>query len=525
MGWHGTEGKTWGREGEAQSRDVRCRATAADLIGGGRERYVEEDQNLSRRGAGGRGVGAGRPLGGWMMRSSGKSVKKLCSSLESTKSQIRFKLIPLSRELRNQVFMDALFVLTARARLPARAVGRAASTAAGDAFRVRVMRNPTAAPPAEEYGERRRGVISAAAHARARARITRWPEFNKTPTVPLPAIAEALGVASVHAKLEGSRCGLGSFKALGGGLAVDVLADQHSDKNDGEELTVTTASAGNHGLAVAWGARRRGIRCVIFVHEHVGDAICARMEGFGAEVRRVAGDYDDSVEACKRTAQEEGASWHVLQDVSWEGYTEAPKTIWQGYSTVASEMVEDLSGRLPTHVFVNAGVGGFAASVCGWFWDTHGADRPRFVCVEPDEAACLMESGKRGKASAVEGRGHTIQTGLNCAAAAPLAWEVLERGVDDFVSIGDECVGPCLRLLSETKVGDDHNGIIGGASGVAGLGVLLAAAEDASLAGRLELDKHSRVALVVCEGAVEPELFERLVGTSVETLRKGGALE
>ena len=95
MGWHGTEGKTWGREGEAQSRDVRCRATAADLIGGGRERYVEEDQNLSRRGTGGRGVGAGRPLGGWMMRSSGKSVKKLCSSLESTKSQIRFKLIPL----------------------------------------------------------------------------------------------------------------------------------------------------------------------------------------------------------------------------------------------------------------------------------------------------------------------------------------------------------------------------------------------------------------------------------------------
>lgn len=97
MGWHGTEGKTWGREGEAQSWDVRCRATAADLIGGGREGYVEEDQNLSRRGAGGRGVGAGRPPGGWMMRSSGKSVKKVCLiSLESTKSQIRLRLIPLS---------------------------------------------------------------------------------------------------------------------------------------------------------------------------------------------------------------------------------------------------------------------------------------------------------------------------------------------------------------------------------------------------------------------------------------------
>lgn len=355
-------------------------------------------------------------------------------------------------------------------------------------------------------------------HATANARVTSWPEFSRTATAPLPAVASRLGVASVHAKLEGSRCGLGSFKALGGGLAVDVLADRHADPAAGAALTVTTASAGNHGLAVAWGAQRRGIRCVVFVHENVGGAVCARMEGFGAEVRRVAGDYDDSVEACKRAAREEGAAWHVLQDVSWEGYTEAPKTIWQGYSTVASELVEDMGGQLPTHVFVNAGVGGFAASVCGWFWDTHGADRPRIICVEPDQAACLMESGKRGRASAVVGGGDTIQTGLNCAAAAPLAWEVLERGVNDFVSIGDECVGPCLRLLADS-------GIIGGASGVAGLGVLLAAAEDEALAQQLQLDAHSRVALVVCEGAVEPELFEELVGTSVEALRRGGALE
>ena len=395
------------------------------------------------------------------------------------------------------------------------------NSAAGDAFRVRVLPNPAAAPPHEAYEAQH--VISERAHARAHARVRAWPEFAPTVTVSLPEVALACGVASVHAKLEGSRCGLGSFKALGGGLAVDVLADQHGGWDAG--LTVTTASAGNHGLAVAWGAQRRNVRCVIFVHENVGDAVCARMDGFGAEVRRVPGDYNDSVEACKTTAAAEGSAWHMLQDVSWDGYTEVPTTIWQGYSTVASEMVEDLGGEeLPTHVLVNAGVGGFAASVCGWFWDTHGAARPRFVCVEPDEAACLMESGKHGCASEAVGGGDTIQTGLNCAAAAPLAWEVLERGVNDFVSIGDECVGPCLRLLAETHVGE-HSGIIGGASGVAGLGVLLAAAEDPALAKQLQLDAHSRVALVVCEGAVEPELFEKLVGTSAETLRRGGALE
>ena len=194
--------------------------------------------------------------------------------------------------------------------------------------------NPNASAKAEAYPAASRNVISLAAHRACQERLRTWPEFAETPLVSLPHVARACGVAEVFAKVEGGRCGLGSFKALGGALAVDVLAasraantDDAGDDTTAVDMTVSTASAGNHGMAVAWGAARLNMRCVVYLHAGVGEAIEARMQATGAETRRVAGNYDDSVAACRDESRENG--WQVVQDTSAEGYEDIPKQIWQ----------------------------------------------------------------------------------------------------------------------------------------------------------------------------------------------------
>ncbi|MBN8900616.1 MAG: pyridoxal-phosphate dependent enzyme, partial [Rhodospirillales bacterium] len=129
-------------------------------------------------------------------------------------------------------------------------------------------------------------VLPAAGFRRAKAAITGWPEYAPTPLRDLPEIARGAGVAAVRLKDEAGRFGLGSFKALGGAYAVaEALRGQHKP----EAVTVTCATDGNHGRAVAWGARRCGCRCVVFVHEAVSAGRAGAIAALGAELRRVPG--------------------------------------------------------------------------------------------------------------------------------------------------------------------------------------------------------------------------------------------
>ena len=373
-------------------------------------------------------------------------------------------------------------------------------------WRVRHVANHRAAPLSADYkSSTGYPVINHHNHRLANDRIKQWPEYTVTPLVKLSDdFAKRAGVHSLHAKIEGNRCGLSSFKALGGGYAVDTLRSGNCDR----EIVIATASAGNHGISRAWGARRIGARCVVYVHEGVGDGARAAMESLGAEVRVCDGNYSDSVDQCRNEAAKEG--FQVVQDVSSEDYVEIPRLIWQGYTTVASEIcaqLEEEAVQPPTHVLVNAGVGGLACAMTGHLWEEYGDKRPRLVCVEPLSAACLSLSCEQGFASTVvasDKDGGTIQTGLDCASAAPLAWEVLNEGANDFVSIGDECVAPTMRMLAK-------EGIVGGTSSVAGLGVVMAAGKDRDLAARLGLGPDSRVVVIICEGAVDKLLYENMV--------------
>ncbi|MDB5414357.1 MAG: diaminopropionate ammonia-lyase [Rubritepida sp.] len=353
-------------------------------------------------------------------------------------------------------------------------------------------------------------------YRRARAEITSWPGYAPTP---LPALAMP-GLASVHYKDEGGRFGLGSFKALGGAYAVArVLAAELARRGvannaDGaalesgqfteatREITVTCATDGNHGRSVAWGAERFGARCVIFVHEHVSQNRRDAIARYGAEIREVAGNYDDSVRAAQETAEAQG--WFVISDTSYPGYTEPPRDVMQGYRLMAAEALAALP-LPPTHVFVPGGVGGVAAAVAVQLRSMCGTG-PRLIIAEPDQAPCLTESFAAGRLTTVTGALDTIMAGLACGEPSLLAWQELERSAFACMAVPDAAVPAAMRYLAA-------QGIEAGESAVAGLIALECALADASARDALGLGPDSRALIFGTEGATDPELYRRLIGT------------
>ena len=361
--------------------------------------------------------------------------------------------------------------------------------------------NAWAAPADAPYPIEAERCVSVAAMQQARAQLETWPEYSVTPLYEHAELADMLGVSSVSVKDESVRVpAVGSFKALGGALAVEDVA--RLDPAGAASVTVTTASAGNHGLAVAWGATRAGASSRVYIASHVSEAMADRIRGNGAEVVRVEGSYEDSIAACIEESEQNG--WEVIQDVAWEGYEAVPQRINAGYAVLAAEICEQSEGDL-THIFVNTGVGGFASAVFGLVWDHYaslGKPRPKFITVEPTQAACAMHCLREGAVSPApkpSGPG-TVQTGLDCLELTPLAWPVFLPGVTDCVTVPDDAVGPTVEMLA---AGSDGIGpIIAGESGVASVATLLAAAAQPELKAALQLTAESRVAVVICEGSV-----------------------
>jgi diaminopropionate ammonia-lyase len=363
-------------------------------------------------------------------------------------------------------------------------------------------------------------VLPEGGFRRAREEITAWPGYAPTPLVPLPELATAARVAEIHWKDEGPRFGLGSFKALGGAYAVMKLlqaelarrgaanAATSAELAEGKykdatgAITVTCATDGNHGRSVAWGARRFGARCVIFVHETVSQGRRDAIAAYGAEIRVVPGTYDDAVRAAQRTADAE--AWFVVSDTSYPGYTEIPRDVMQGYRLMADEAAESLP-EAPTHVFIQGGVGGVAAAVSVQMRARYGAKAPRLIVVEPEKAACLLASAEAGQLTAIEGELDTLMAGLACGEPSLLAWQELERGAYAWMAVPDESAVDCMRLLAKRQPK-----LVAGESAVAGLAGLLLAARDAFGRSALGLEEGSRVLLFGTEGATDPELYARL---------------
>ncbi len=351
--------------------------------------------------------------------------------------------------------------------------------------------------------------------------ISGWPGYAVTPQYELTHLADAIGVEKIWYKDESRRFQLKSFKALGGAYAVLRLLQDRVREDKGvspsladlqsgrfadcvADVVVSCATDGNHGRSVAWGCQMCGCRCIIYIHRDVSVARQQAMEAFGAEVIRIDGNYDDSVRLADEEAQKHGRV--IVSDTSYPGYMEIPRNVMIGYTVMLSEAVEQMQGQIPTHVFIQAGVGGLAAAVCAFFWERFGEHRPRFIVVEPERANCLQASARAGEPVAVEGDLETLMAGLSCGEVSALAWPVLDQGAHDFMTLGEDAVAPCMRLLRR-----QDPPIEAGESAVAGLATALAAGSDPALAAQLGFDRESRIFVIGTEGATDPELYQRLV--------------
>ena len=360
-------------------------------------------------------------------------------------------------------------------------------------------------------------ILNAAGLGRAKAEITSWPGYAKTPLRSLDGLARTLGLARVLYKDEAHRFGLKSFKALGGAYAVlEILRQAAAEGHRRADITVAAATDGNHGRAVAWGAQTFGCRCVIYLHKGVSARREAEIAHYGARIQRVDGDYVDSVRSCAADAAENG--WTVVADTALEGEGwRIPSLVMQGYELLIDEVLEQWpGGGAFSHVFVQGGVGGLAAAVAGYLWEHLGADRPHVVVVEPARADCIFRSIAARAPTPVPGDAETFMACLSAGEVSPVAWPILEAAADHVITLPDQAAAETMRLLAAGTAGDAP--IVAGESGGAATAGLIAATLDQGVRTALGLDA-STVALVIgSEGATDPETYERVVGRSAEAV-------
>ena len=370
--------------------------------------------------------------------------------------------------------------------------------------------------------------------ADAVTRILTLREGNApTPLIALPNLARDLGLASVHVKDEGQRLGLGSFKALGGAYALMRLVQAEAEQRLGRPvlaqdllspeiraiaatMTFACATDGNHGRSVAQGAQLMGARAVIFVHAGVSQGRIDAIAHFGAQIMRVAGSYDASVTEASRVAGEQG--WTVLSDTSWPGYEYIPGLVMQGYTAIVREALAELP-EPPTHLFLQAGVGGFAAAVAGHMAVLLGADRPHVTVVDPARAACLYASAKAGRPVKVAETEPTVMAMLECHEPSLVAFRILSRIADGFMTVDEADALSVMRRLADPVAGDPP--VVAGESGGVGLAGAIAVLRDPELASRIGLGANARLLVINTEGATDPALYARIIGRTPEAVLEG----
>lgn len=385
-----------------------------------------------------------------------------------------------------------------------------------------VLRDPRNAPPPVEF--------SLDAARNVEAFHARLPGYRPTQLLRLGRLSRVWGTGDIFIKDESTRFNLNAFKALGGSYAIARIlcrklgkrpGEVHFDCLQGEDarrstgtITFATTTDGNHGRGVAWAARQFGHKAVVFMPKGTARARVENVRVHGADVVVTDLNYDDTVRLCRLKAQEHG--WSVVQDTAWEGYEEIPVAIMQGYTTMCAEALRQMgeSGVRPTHVFVQAGVGSLAAAVIGYFVNAFPADPPKFIVMEPHNAACFFASALAddGRPHSVAGSLETIMAGLACGEPNPLAWKIVRDFACCYVSCDDFVAADGMRILANPLPCDPR--VEAGESGAVGMGLLslLAnCAEFSELRGELGIGPDSTSLLFNTEGATDPENYRNIV--------------
>ena len=330
--------------------------------------------------------------------------------------------------------------------------------------------------------------------------ISKWESYEATPLLLLNKLSKELNLNQIYYKDESKRFDLKSFKALGGAYAVEKVTKGN------KEITVSTATAGNHGRSVAWGAKRLGLKCKIFISEFVSEARGKAMESLGAEVVKVKGNYENSLIECIKQSTEN--DWQIVQDVAWKDYMVVPTLTMAGYSVMMKEIVDQINNESITHIFLQAGVGGMAGAMVAGV-ARYLKNIPKIIVVEPDSAACVMKSIESGKIEKVQIVRESLMGGMSCGEPSLVPWKILKKSVNNCISLPDDDIGKAMKLFANASFGNDK--IIAGENAAPGVISLIACCNDEKIKNSINLDSNSNVLLIGCEGDTDQEMYQKLL--------------
>ena len=330
--------------------------------------------------------------------------------------------------------------------------------------------------------------------------ISSWKGYSPTPLIELSKLSKELRINKIFYKDESKRFDLKSFKALGGAYAVEKVSKGNKD------IIVATATAGNHGRSVAWGARRLGLKCKIFISEFVSDARGQAMADLGADVVKVKGNYEKSLIECIKQSTDN--NWQIVQDVAWKDYMLVPKYTMAGYTVMMREIIDQIIENPISHIILQAGVGGMAGAMVA------GIARyldyiPTTIVVEPDSAACVLESIKSGKIKKVDIKRESLMGGMSCGEVSLVPWEILKNSVKYCISLPDDDIAKTMRLLGNASFSNEK--IIAGENSAPGVISLITSCENEKIKNKLQINKDSNILVIGCEGDTDQEMYQKLV--------------
>jgi len=332
--------------------------------------------------------------------------------------------------------------------------------------------------------------------------ISKWDDYSPTPLISLNKLSKKLKLNKIFYKDESKRFHLKSFKALGGAYAVEKVTKGNKD------VVISTATAGNHGRSVAWGSKKLGLKCKIFISEYVSESRAEVMRSFGADVIRVKGNYENSLDECiKQTNQN---NWQIVQDVAWHDYKLVPKLTMAGYSVMMKEISEQINNQQISHVILQAGVGGMAAAmvagIAGYLNNV-----PKVIIVEPESAACVLESIKTGKIEKISIEKESLMGGMSCGEVSLVPWQILKNSVSYCVTVSDNYISKTVKLLANCEFSDEK--IIGGECSTPGIISLVSLCNEIEIRKKINLNENSNILLFGCEGDADEELYQKLLNS------------
>ena len=230
------------------------------------------------------------------------------------------------------------------------------------------------------------------------------------------------------------------------------------------------------------------------------------MADLGADIIKVNGNYEKSLIECIKQSTKN--NWQIVQDVAWKGYMVVPKYTMAGYTVMMKEIADQIKNDQITHIILQAGVGGMAGAMIAGI-ARYLENVPETIIVEPDSAACVMESIKTGKIEKIDIKRESLMGGMSCGEVSLVPWEILKNSVKFCISLPDEDIAKTMKLLGNSSFSKEK--IIAGENSAPGVISLITSCTDSKIREKLKLNSKSNVLVIGCEGDTDKEMYQKLI--------------